>query len=48
MKKTDTSKGQSAAALIAEKIAELGDSRGESLGTTRELIKEANPDAVEK
>ena len=31
-----------------EKIAELGDWRGETLGRMRELIKEADPDVVEE
>jgi hypothetical protein len=42
------SRGQSAAELISKKIAELGDWRGETLGTMRALIKEADPDVVEE
>jgi hypothetical protein len=40
--------GESASALISEKIAELGDWRGETLGRIRALIKEADPDIVEE
>src|SRR5204862_3907208 len=39
---------QSASELIAKRIAELGDWRGETLGRMRTLIKEADPDAVEE
>ena len=39
---------QSASQLIDKKIAELGDWRGETLSRMRELIKEADPDAVEE
>ena len=47
-------KGQSKAAkmaaskLISEKIASLGDWRGETLAKMRALIKEADPDVVEE
>jgi hypothetical protein len=34
--------------LISERIAELGDWRGETLGRMRKLIQEADPDAVEE
>ena len=47
MKKSDASEGQSASALISEKIAELGDWRGETLSRMRKLIKAADPDVVE-
>src|SRR5687767_4669899 len=38
----------SASELIDERIAELGDWRGETLSRMRELIKEADPDVVEE
>jgi len=40
--KTDASK------LIDERIKELGDWRGETLGKVRGIIKEADPDVVEE
>jgi hypothetical protein len=48
MKKSDASEDQSASALISERIAGLGDWRGETLGTMRKLIKKADPDVVEE
>jgi hypothetical protein len=48
MKKSGASQGQSASDLISQRIAELGDWRGETLSRMRELIKEADPDAVEE
>ena len=48
MKKTAASEVQSASALIDNRIAELGDWRGETLSRMRELIKEAAPDVVEE
>ena len=48
MEKSRASPGQSASELISNKIAELGDWRGETLGRMRRLIKEADPDAVEE
>src|SRR3954465_10231012 len=48
MKKSDASQGQSASELISERIAELGDWRGNTLGRMRRLIKEADPDVVEE
>jgi hypothetical protein len=48
MKKSDESQGQSASELISQRIAELGDWRGETLKRMRKLIKEADPDAVEE
>jgi hypothetical protein len=48
MKKPDASQGQSAAEFISQKIAELGDWRGETLSRMRKLIKEADPDVVEE
>lgn len=48
MTRSVASQGQSAAELISSKIAELGDWRGETLGRMRELVKEADPEAVEE
>ena len=48
MKKLDASQGQSASALISERIAELGDWRGETLTRMRKLIQEADPAVVEE
>src|SRR5688572_3511810 len=48
MNKSDASQGQSAAALISKRIADLGDWRGETLARMRKLIKEADPDVVEE
>lgn len=48
MKKSEASPGQSASELISEKIAGLGDWRGETLGKMRELIKVADPEVVEE
>ncbi|QGX39686.1 DUF1801 domain-containing protein [Permianibacter aggregans] len=39
---------QSASALIDERVAGLGDWRGETLSRMRELIKEADPNVVEE
>jgi hypothetical protein len=39
---------QPAAKLISERIAELGDWRGKTLGKMRQLIKEADPGVVEE
>src|SRR5271167_534491 len=47
-KKSDSGEGQSASELISQRIAELGDWRGETLGRMRKLINEADPDAVEE
>jgi hypothetical protein len=38
----------SASELISNRIAELGDWRGETLGRMRRLIKEADPDVLEE
>ena len=46
-KNTGASLGQ-ASELISERIAELGDWRGETLRRMRKLIKEADPDVVEE
>jgi hypothetical protein len=48
MKKLSSSEGQSASQRIDERIAELGDWRGETLGRMRKLIKQADPDVVEE
>jgi hypothetical protein len=48
MKKPGASEGQSASKLISERIAELGDWRGKTLGRMRKLIKEADPEVVEE
>jgi hypothetical protein len=40
--------GRSASELISNRIAELGDWRGETLGRMRELIREADPDVIEE
>jgi len=48
MKKSGSPASQSASALIDERIAELGDWRGETLSRMRKLIKEADPDVVEE
>jgi len=48
MKQSSASQGQPASELISKRIAELGDWRGETLSRMRELIKEADPDAVEE
>jgi hypothetical protein len=48
MQKSGSTKGQSASELIDNRIAELGDWRGETLSRMRKLIKEADPDVVEE
>lgn len=48
MKKSDANQGQSAPELISERIAQLGDWRGETLSRMRRLIREADPDVVEE
>ena len=48
MKKSAASHGQSASELISNRIAELGDWRGKTLGRMRTLIKEADPHVVEE
>jgi len=48
MKKSDASQVQSAAQLISDRIAELGDWRGTTLGRMRTLIKAADPDVIEE
>jgi hypothetical protein len=48
MKKPGASEGRAASELISNRIAELGDWRGETLGRMRELIKQADPEVVEE
>jgi hypothetical protein len=48
MKKSGSTGGQPASELIDNRIAELGDWRGETLSRMRRLIKEANPDVLEE
>jgi hypothetical protein len=48
MKKSDTNLGQSPSELITQRIAELGDWRGETLGSMRALIRQADPGVVEE
>ncbi|HXG69926.1 MAG TPA: DUF1801 domain-containing protein [Gemmatimonadaceae bacterium] len=48
MKKSGANEGLSAARLISERTAELGDWRGQTLSRMRALIKEADPDVVEE
>jgi hypothetical protein len=48
MKKSDASQDPSASELITQRIAELGDWRGKTLGTMRKLIKQADPDVIEE
>lgn len=47
-KRSDATGGPSASELISKRIAELGDWRGEILGSMRTLIKQADPDVVEE
>jgi hypothetical protein len=44
MKNSGPSEGRPAAELIDERIAELGDWRGETLRRMRQLIREADPE----
>ena len=48
MKKPDTTQGKSPSELISERIAELGDWRGEMLAHIRQLIREAVPHVTEE
>ena len=48
MKKSDVTNGPSASKLISQRIAELGDWRGKTLGRMRKLIKQAAPQVVEE
>src|SRR5215217_7600699 len=48
MKKPAASQDQSASDLISERIAELGDWRGDTLSRMRKFVKAAIPDVVEE
>ena len=48
MKSQPKAAGQAASKLISEKIAGLGDWRGDALARVRALIGEADPDVVEE
>ena len=48
MANTDGDEGKPASQLIDERIAALGDWRGETLRRVRALIREADPDVVEE
>jgi hypothetical protein len=48
MEKPGASQGKSASELISQRIAELGDWRGQTLGRMRKLINEAEPAVVEE
>ncbi len=48
MKKSDNNQSKAPSALITERIAELGDWRGETLAHVRKLIKEADPKITEE
>jgi hypothetical protein len=48
MKTSASTESQSASELIDQRIAELGDWRGETLSRMRKLVKQADPDVVEE
>ena len=48
MKKPAINQSKSPSQLITERIAELGDWRGETLAHVRKLIKEADPKIIEE
>jgi len=48
MKQSSASAGPSASELISNRIAELGDWRGQALATMRALIQEEDPEVVEE
>jgi hypothetical protein len=48
MKKSGSTGGQSPSVRIDQRIAELGDWRGETLSRMRKLIHEADPEVVEE
>jgi hypothetical protein len=48
MKKPEAAPSKSASQLITERIAELGDWRGETLAQVRKLIKDTIPDVTEE
>jgi hypothetical protein len=48
MKKPAADQSRSASDLISQRIADLGDWRGETLARMRKLIQQADPDVVEE
>jgi hypothetical protein len=48
MKKSSARPSQAASQLISQRIAQLGDWRGETLRRMRKLIQQADPDVVEE
>jgi hypothetical protein len=48
MNKPDSTHGPCASQLISQRIADLGDWRGATLGRMRQLIQAADPDVVEE
>jgi hypothetical protein len=48
VKKSSAEEGRPAEELISERIEELGDWRGKTLGRMRKLIREADPEVVEE
>jgi hypothetical protein len=48
MTKSGAGQGESASELISQRIADLGDWRGDTLARMRKLIKKADPDVVEE
>ena len=48
MKSQPRAAGKAASKLISERIAELGDWRGDALARMRALIREADPEVVEE
>jgi hypothetical protein len=48
MKSYPKAAGEAASELISERIAELGDWRGETLARMRALVREADPDVLEE
>jgi len=48
VKRSSETEGRPAGELISERIEELGDWRGETLGRMRALIQEADPEVVEE
>jgi hypothetical protein len=48
MKSQPNAAGKAASKLISERIAELGDWRGDTLARMRTLIREADPDVAEE
>jgi hypothetical protein len=48
MTKSNANSDQSASELISQRIADLGDWRGDTLSRMRKLIQQADPDVVEE